>query len=92
MTYRGERWPVRARPRAPPRSMSNFLQDAAQAVGTGSATGRDGAELIADDTRQALANARNLAAKLLGEEPQAELEGSSIGDVGRYHIYIIYHV
>ncbi|CAK9068031.1 Hypothetical protein (Fragment) [Durusdinium trenchii] len=54
----------------PLESMANFLQDAAQAVATGSATGRDGAELIADDTRQALSNARNLAAKLLGEEPQ----------------------
>jgi len=54
----------------PLESMANFLQDATQAVGTGLATGRDGAELIADECRQALSNARNLAAKLLGEEPQ----------------------
>ncbi|CAE7674205.1 Acly, partial [Symbiodinium pilosum] len=54
----------------PLESMANFLQDAAQAVGTGLATGRDGVELIADECRQALSSARNLAAKLLGEEPQ----------------------
>mmetsp|Transcript_17591 Transcript_17591/g.30652 ORF Transcript_17591/g.30652 Transcript_17591/m.30652 type:complete len:201 (+) Transcript_17591:210-812(+) len=54
----------------PLESMANFLQDATQAVGTGLATGKDGVELIADECRQALSNARNLAAKLLGEEPQ----------------------
>eukprot|EP00930_Biecheleria_cincta_P001395 TRINITY_DN102535_c0_g1_i1.p1 TRINITY_DN102535_c0_g1~~TRINITY_DN102535_c0_g1_i1.p1 ORF type:complete len:713 (-),score=179.72 TRINITY_DN102535_c0_g1_i1:56-2020(-) len=53
----------------PLESMANFLQEAAQAVRTGSQTGRDGAELIADECRQALKDARVLAAKLLGEEP-----------------------
>jgi len=54
----------------PLESMAGFLSDAAQAVATGCATGRDGAELIADECRQALQGARNLAAKLLGEEPK----------------------
>eukprot|EP00933_Yihiella_yeosuensis_P075789 TRINITY_DN8531_c0_g3_i1.p1 TRINITY_DN8531_c0_g3~~TRINITY_DN8531_c0_g3_i1.p1 ORF type:complete len:751 (-),score=227.18 TRINITY_DN8531_c0_g3_i1:311-2317(-) len=54
----------------PLESMATFLQEAAQAVSTGSATGKDGAELIADECRQALAGARNLASKLLGEEPE----------------------
>eukprot|EP00442_Polarella_glacialis_P026490 CAMPEP_0115107506 /NCGR_PEP_ID=MMETSP0227-20121206/37360_1 /TAXON_ID=89957 /ORGANISM="Polarella glacialis, Strain CCMP 1383" /LENGTH=740 /DNA_ID=CAMNT_0002505445 /DNA_START=120 /DNA_END=2342 /DNA_ORIENTATION=+ len=54
----------------PLESMANFLQEAAQAVSTGSATGRDGAELIADECRQALSGARQLASKLLGEEPE----------------------
>lgn len=53
----------------PLESMANFMQEAAVAVATASACGRDGAELVAEDTREALANARNLAAKLLGEEP-----------------------
>jgi len=53
----------------PLESMANFLMEAAQAVSTGCATGGGGAELIADDCRQALSGARNLAAKLLGEEP-----------------------
>lgn len=54
----------------PLESMANYLQEAAQAVSTGSATGREGAELIADECRQALCGARLLAAKLLGEEPE----------------------
>eukprot|EP00440_Ansanella_granifera_P052637 gb/GFBE01057071.1/.p1 GENE.gb/GFBE01057071.1/~~gb/GFBE01057071.1/.p1 ORF type:complete len:697 (+),score=228.69 gb/GFBE01057071.1/:1-2091(+) len=54
----------------PLESMATFLSDAAAAVATGCATGSQGAELIADECRQALSGARNLAAKLLGEEPQ----------------------
>lgn len=54
----------------PLESMATFLQDAASAVGTGCATGRDGAELIAAECREALQGARNLAAKLLGEEAE----------------------
>jgi len=53
----------------PLESMASFLQEAASAVGTASACGRDGADLIAFECREALQNARNLAAKLLGEEP-----------------------
>merc|ERR1719345_678077 len=54
----------------PLESMANFLQEAASAVSTASACGKDGADLIAEETREALQNARNLAAKLLGEEPK----------------------
>jgi hypothetical protein len=53
----------------PLESMANFMQEAAVAVSTASACGKDGADLIAEETREALSNARNLAAKLLGEEP-----------------------
>merc|ERR1719379_909616 len=53
----------------PLESMANFMQEAATAVSTASACGKDGAELVAEETREALSNARNLAAKLLGEEP-----------------------
>lgn len=52
----------------PLEAMAGYLQDAASAVGTGCATGRDGAELIATECREALQGARSLAAKLLGEE------------------------
>lgn len=54
----------------PLESMANFMQEAASAVSTASACGKDGADLIAEETREALSNARNLAAKLLGEEPK----------------------
>lgn len=54
----------------PLESMAGFLQDAATAVSTGLATGKDGADLIATDCREALQGARNLAAKLLGEESE----------------------
>jgi hypothetical protein len=54
----------------PLESMANFMQEAASAVSTASACGKDGADLIADECREALQNARNLAAKLLGEEPK----------------------
>merc|ERR1719253_1378908 len=54
----------------PLESMANFMQEAAVAVSTASACGKDGAELVAEETREALQNARNLAAKLLGEEPK----------------------
>merc|ERR1712070_830463 len=54
----------------PLESMANFMQEAASAVSTASACGKDGADLIAEETREALQNARNLAAKLLGEEPK----------------------
>merc|ERR1719343_713707 len=54
----------------PLESMANYMQEAASAVSTASACGKDGADLIADECREALQNARNLAAKLLGEEPQ----------------------
>merc|ERR1712185_197148 len=45
-------------------------QEAAVAVSTASACGKEGAELVAEETREALSNARNLASKLLGEEPK----------------------
>merc|ERR1712087_306724 len=51
-------------------SMAGYLQEAASAVGTGAACGKDGADLIAFECREALQGARNLAAKLLGEEPE----------------------
>lgn len=54
----------------PLESMASYLQEAASAVGTGSACGRDGADLIAFECREALQGARNLAAKLLGETPE----------------------
>merc|ERR1712070_1309396 len=54
----------------PLESMANFMQEAASAVSTASACGKDGADLIAEETREAMQNARNLAAKLLGEEPE----------------------
>jgi len=54
----------------PLESMANFMHEAASAVSTASACGKDGADLIAEETREALQNARNLAAKLLGEEPE----------------------
>merc|ERR1712190_678820 len=54
----------------PLESMANHLQEAASAVGTGAACGRDGADLIAFECRESLQGARNLAAKLLGEEPE----------------------
>merc|ERR1712151_903513 len=54
----------------PLESMANYLQEAASAVGTGASCGRDGAELIAFECREALQGARNLASKLLGEEPE----------------------
>merc|ERR550525_150313 len=55
---------------APLEPMASYLQEAASAVGTGSACGRDGADLIAFECREALQGARNLAAKLLGETPE----------------------
>merc|ERR1711920_286385 len=54
----------------PLESMAGYLQEAASAVGTGAACGKDGADLIAFECREALQGARNLAAKLLGEEPE----------------------
>merc|ERR1712203_743441 len=54
----------------PLESMAGYLQEAASAVATGATCGKDGAELIAFECREALSGARNLAAKLLGEEPE----------------------
>jgi len=54
----------------PLESMAQYLQESAAAVATASACGRDGADLIAFECREALQGARNLAAKLLGEEPK----------------------
>merc|ERR1712203_1043783 len=54
----------------PLESMAGYLQEAASAVSTGAACGKDGADLIAFECREALQGARNLAAKLLGEEPE----------------------
>jgi len=54
----------------PLESMANYIQEASSAVGTASEVGRDGMDLTADMCRDALMNARNLAAKLLGEEPK----------------------
>lgn len=53
----------------PLESMAGYLQEASSAVST-AATCPDGADLVADECREALQGARNLAAKLLGEEPQ----------------------
>jgi len=52
----------------PLESMAGYLQEAASAIAAGVAGGRDGADLIAFETRESLQGARNLAAKLLGEE------------------------
>mmetsp|Transcript_37957 Transcript_37957/g.108827 ORF Transcript_37957/g.108827 Transcript_37957/m.108827 type:complete len:199 (-) Transcript_37957:81-677(-) len=54
----------------PLESMAGYLQEAASALAAGVAGGRDGADLIAFECRESLQGARNLAAKLLGEEPQ----------------------
>jgi len=54
----------------PLESMASYLQEAASAVGTASTSGRDGADLIEFECREALQGARNLAAKLLGETPE----------------------
>jgi len=54
----------------PLQSMAGYLQEAASALAAGVAGGRDGADLIAFECRESLQGARNLAAKLLGEEPQ----------------------
>lgn len=54
----------------PLESMSGYLQEAASALAAGLAGGRDGADLIAFECRESLQGARNLAAKLLGEEPK----------------------
>lgn len=53
----------------PLESMAGYLGEAASAVATASAC-PDGADLVADECREALQGARNLAAKLLGEEAQ----------------------
>jgi len=53
----------------PLESMAGYLQEAASALAAGAAGGRDGADLIAFECRESLQGARNLAAKLLGEEP-----------------------
>eukprot|EP00811_Abedinium_folium_P021833 NODE_3103_length_2092_cov_3.599491.p1 GENE.NODE_3103_length_2092_cov_3.599491~~NODE_3103_length_2092_cov_3.599491.p1 ORF type:complete len:437 (-),score=176.68 NODE_3103_length_2092_cov_3.599491:773-2083(-) len=54
----------------PLEAMAGHLQEAASAVSTASALGHDGAELVASTCREALCEARTLAAKLLGEEPK----------------------
>lgn len=54
----------------PLESMAGYLQEAASALSAGAAGGRDGADLIAFECRESLQGARNLAAKLLGEEPE----------------------
>lgn len=53
----------------PLESMAQYLQEAASALAAGVAGGKDGADLIAMECRESLQGARNLAAKLLGEEP-----------------------
>mmetsp|Transcript_21390 Transcript_21390/g.47393 ORF Transcript_21390/g.47393 Transcript_21390/m.47393 type:complete len:768 (+) Transcript_21390:174-2477(+) len=53
----------------PLESMAGYLRDACSAVQT-AASCPDGADLVADECRESLQGARNLAAKLLGEEPQ----------------------
>lgn len=53
----------------PLESMANYLREALSGVSTAAAC-PDGFDLVADECREALASARNLAAKLLGEEPQ----------------------
>merc|ERR1712129_52133 len=54
----------------PLESMAGYLQEAASALAAGAAGGKDGADLIAFECRESLQGARNLAAKLLGEEPE----------------------
>lgn len=54
----------------PLESMAGYLQEASSALSAGAAGGRDGADLIAMECREALQGARNLAAKLLGEEAE----------------------
>jgi hypothetical protein len=54
----------------PLESMAGYLQDATSAVAAAVSGGKDGADLIAFECREALQGARNLASKLLGEEPQ----------------------
>jgi len=54
----------------PLESMASYLQEAASALSAGAAGGKDGADLIAEECRESLQNARNLAAKLLGEEAE----------------------
>merc|ERR1712151_701055 len=51
----------------PLESMAGHLRDACSGVATAAAC-PDGIDLVADECREALAGARNLAAKLLGEE------------------------
>eukprot|EP00927_Polykrikos_kofoidii_P030720 TRINITY_DN26447_c0_g1_i1.p1 TRINITY_DN26447_c0_g1~~TRINITY_DN26447_c0_g1_i1.p1 ORF type:complete len:766 (-),score=189.39 TRINITY_DN26447_c0_g1_i1:107-2404(-) len=53
----------------PLENMANFLREACAGVSTAAAC-PDGFDLVADDCREALQQARILAAKLLGEEPQ----------------------
>eukprot|EP00929_Paragymnodinium_shiwhaense_P000439 TRINITY_DN100681_c0_g1_i1.p1 TRINITY_DN100681_c0_g1~~TRINITY_DN100681_c0_g1_i1.p1 ORF type:complete len:705 (-),score=246.35 TRINITY_DN100681_c0_g1_i1:56-2170(-) len=53
----------------PLESMAGYLRDASAGVATAAAC-PDGFDLVADECKEALANARNLAAKLLGEEPK----------------------
>merc|ERR1712110_781210 len=53
----------------PLESMAGYLRDAMSGVATAAAC-PDGLDLVADECRESLAGARNLAAKLLGEEPK----------------------
>merc|ERR1712151_518183 len=61
----------------PLESMAGHLRDACSGVSTAAAC-PDGLDLVADECREALAGARNLAAKLLGEEPKEPAPAPSL--------------
>lgn len=61
----------------PLESMAGYLNDACSGVATAAAC-PDGLDLVADECREALAGARNLAAKLLGEEPKEPAPAPSL--------------
>jgi len=61
----------------PLESMAGYLRDAASGVATAAAC-PDGFDLVADECREALSQARNLASKLLGEEPKDPLPPMSL--------------
>mmetsp|Transcript_75584 Transcript_75584/g.210000 ORF Transcript_75584/g.210000 Transcript_75584/m.210000 type:complete len:759 (-) Transcript_75584:146-2422(-) len=63
----------------PLESMAGFLRDACSGVSTAAAC-PDGFDLVADECREALSAARNLAAKLLGEEPSEPPKAPSMTD------------
>merc|ERR1712151_1334161 len=61
----------------PLESMAGYLKDACSGVATAAAC-PDGLDLVADECLEALAGARNLAAKLLGEEPKEPAPAPSL--------------
>lgn len=63
----------------PLESMAGYLRDACSGVATAAAC-PDGLDLVADECREALAGARNLAAKLLGEDPKEPPPAPSLSE------------